>query len=78
MDDISDDELFLDAVDKVALEALAAIGDDSGPTPGILPLDDVNSWPIVRIAACPLSPGPGQPRRKCPSNSTDCSIRRPR
>jgi hypothetical protein len=34
MDDISDDELFLDAADKVVLEASAAIGDDPDPAPG--------------------------------------------
>jgi hypothetical protein len=34
MDDISDDELFLDAVDKVVLEASAAIGDDPDPARG--------------------------------------------
>ena len=36
MDDIRDDELFLDVVDKVVLEASAAIGDDPDPAPGLL------------------------------------------
>jgi hypothetical protein len=36
MDDISDDELFLDVVDMVVLGALAAVGDDPGPAPVFL------------------------------------------